>query len=160
MLKREQATKQLEQIKTDGWIERRLDWLRSVARALDGYPLDSEWIAAWAPYVTHGPDELGILLAGAIDAGGAVGDRVLQILMDSAAGRHEIGSMDSHVTIALLACSRPEAWEFMEKMLLAAKREEGLRQSILEKIDVSHPQAFRRMLRVIKDNDLARFSAT
>ena len=47
----------------------------------------------------------------------------------------------------------------MEKMLLAAQRQEGLRQVILETIDEAHPDAFARMLRVILDNDLCRFSA-
>ena len=45
-------------------------------------------------------------------------------------------------------------------MLLAAQREEGLRQVILETIDEAHPLAFRRMLKVILDQNLARFSAT
>src|ERR1051325_9935122 len=47
----------------------------------------------------------------------------------------------------------------MEKFLLAAQREEGLRQVILETVDEAHPQAFRRMLRLILDHNLARFSA-
>jgi hypothetical protein len=48
----------------------------------------------------------------------------------------------------------------MERLLLAAQREEGLRQSILECVDEAHPEAFRRMLRLILDHNLARFSAT
>jgi hypothetical protein len=67
--------------------------------------------------------------------------------------------MGRHVTRALLCCSRPQAWEFMEKMLLAAQRQEGLRQVILETIDEAHPGAFRRMLRLILDHNLIRFSS-
>jgi len=48
----------------------------------------------------------------------------------------------------------------MEKFLLAAQRQEGLRQVILETVDEAHPDAFRRMLRLILDNELLRFSAT
>ena len=44
-------------------------------------------------------------------------------------------------------------------MLLAAQRQEGLRQNILETIDEAHPEAFRRMLRIIIDNDMVRFSS-
>src|SRR5207247_948542 len=36
---------------------------------------------------------------------------------------------------------------------------EGLRQVILETVDEAHPDAFRRMLRLILDHDLIRFSA-
>jgi hypothetical protein len=140
--------------------EARLQWLGQLAQAVQGYPMDAEWLAAWAPHLTYSPDEIGILLAGVIDAGGPAAEKVLQVLYDSAAGRHDVGSMGQHVTTALLVCSRPDAWAFMEKLLLAAKREEGLRQNILESIDTAHPQAFRRMLRVIRENDLARFSAT
>ena len=45
-------------------------------------------------------------------------------------------------------------------MLLAAQRQEGFRQSILESIDISLPDAFRHMLKVIIDNNLVRFSST
>jgi len=36
--------------------------------------------------------------------------------------------MGRHVTRALLTASRPDGWEFVEKLLLAAQREDGLRQ--------------------------------
>ena len=125
--------------------------LENLVECLKGLDQDIEWIAAWAPHLGgYGAGEaLGHLLAAAIDAGGPVGDRVLEILKDSAAGRHEVGSMGRHVTRALLTCSRPEAWEFVEKLLLAAQRQEGLRQVILETVDEAHPEAFRRMVRPI-----------
>lgn len=47
-----------------------------------------------------------------------------------------------------------------EKLLLAAQREEGLRQVILEALDEAHPDAFRRILRVVIDQNLIRFSST
>src|SRR5262249_1534328 len=46
-----------------------------------------------------------------------------------------------------------------EKLLLAAQRQEGLRQVILETIDEAHPDAFRRMLRLILEHNLVRFSS-
>ena len=67
--------------------------------------------------------------------------------------------MGRHVVRGLLCSSRADGWEYIEKMLLAAQREEGLRQSILEAIDEAHPQAYRRMLRVVVENNLSRFSA-
>jgi hypothetical protein len=59
-----------------------------------------------------------------------------------------------------MMADRPEGWEFMEKMLLAVQRQEGLRQVVLESLDEAHPEAFRRMLRHIQQHDMTRFSAT
>ena len=143
---------------------RRIHWLEQLLHATEDFEQDVAWFAAWAPHVGggyYGPmDTLGDLFAAAIDAGGKVGDEVFEILCESAGGQHEIGGMGRHVTQGLLSCSRPEAWEFCEKLLLAAQRQEGLRQTILETIDESHPEAFGRMLKLILDENLVRFSAT
>ena len=126
-----------------------------------GYDEDVVWLAAWAPHLPRGQwsSAPGYLLAAAIDAGGAQADAVLEILRASARNEHEVGAMGHHVTRALLTCSRPDAWQFVENLLIAAQRQEGLRQAVLETVDEAHPEAFRRMLRLILDNDLGRFSA-
>ncbi len=142
---------------------RRIRWLCTLIDDTTGYEEDIRWLAAWGPYLgDYAPPAvpLGVLFAAAIDQGGPEGEAVFEILCDSAGGQHEIGKMGRHVTTALLSCSKPEAWEFVEKMLLAAQRQEGLRQAILESIDEAHPEAFRRMLRLILDENLIRFSAT
>jgi hypothetical protein len=122
---------------------------------------DAVWLAAWAPYVGgyYQVDQIGSLLAPVIDAGGETGEAVLRTLIESGNGEHETGAMGRHVTRALLSAGRPEGWEWVEKLLLAAQRQEGLRQNVLESVVDAHPEAFRRMLRVIRENDLARFSA-
>ncbi|MBC8142705.1 MAG: DUF4132 domain-containing protein [Armatimonadetes bacterium] len=120
-----------------------------------------DWFAAWIPYMgAYQADQMGKLFAFAIDMGGDLGDAVFQTLIESGKGDHEIGAMGRHVTRGLLSASREDGWEWIEKLLLAAQRQEGLRQSVLEVVDESHPQAFRRMLKVIRENDLFRFSAT
>ncbi len=140
----------------------RVVWLQSllhVALPYEAQPLS--WFAAWASYIGgyHG-DTVGLLLAAAIDRRDAEGDEVFDILLASARGEHEIGTMGRHVSRALLASERSEGWEFLEKYLLAAQRQEGLRQVVLEAVDEAHPEAFCRMLRLIRENDLTRFSAT
>jgi len=129
---------------------------------LDRLDVDMPWLAAHAPHLTrhYGGDGLGLLLAGAINLGGPRGEEVEQILRDSASGLHDVGQMGRHVTTAFLCCRKPDCWEFIAKLLLAAQRQEGLRQSILESIDFAQPAAFRRMLRLIDDENLVRFSAT
>jgi hypothetical protein len=136
-------------------------WLLTMSLLLGEYDADICWIAERAAYLGwwNGGADMGWLLAGAIDQGGATGQAVYDILTASASGEHEIGEMGRHVTQALLSSSRPDAWEFVERLLLAAQRQEGVRQSILESIDESHPQAFRRMLRLILDENLVRFSS-
>lgn len=117
----------------------RAAWLELMVEELKGYDPDIAWVAAWAPHLGYGGygcgDAEGILLAAAIDAGGKEGDEVFRILCESARNEHEIGSMGRHVTRGLLVASRPDGWEFIEKLLLAAQRQEGLRQVILETID-------------------------
>jgi hypothetical protein len=125
-----------------------------------GYPQEVTWLAAWAPYLHGSADDVGLLLAAVLDQGGATGDEVYEILTASARGEHEIGAMGRHVTRALLVAERPDGWAFVERLLVAAQRQEGLRQTILETVDEAHPQAFRRLVRVILDQDLTRFSAT
>lgn len=137
-------------------------FLSNVIRALNRLDEGMPWLAAHAPHVGayYAGDALGLLLAGAIELGGPRGEEVEQILRDSASGLHEIGQMGRHVTTAFLCCRKPDCWEFIAKLLLAAQRQEGLRQTILESIDFAQPGAFRRMLNLIDDENLVRFSAT
>ncbi len=135
-------------------------WLESLISTVRNYEFDLPTLASWCPYLGYGNDVLGYLFAGAIDAGDAVGQEVFEILIASAKGEHEIGTMGRHVVRSLLLANCPEGWEFVEKLLVAAQRQEGLRQSILESVDEAHPIAFQRMLKLILDENLIRFAAT
>lgn len=136
-------------------------WLMQLAIELGDFEQDVEWVATWAAH--FGPylygRMLGQLLAGALDVPGLQSDKVLEILRRSIASEHPIAQMGIHVVVALQSSGREDAWEVGEKLLLAAERQEGLRQVILESIDESHPEAFVRMLRVILEQDLGRFSS-
>jgi hypothetical protein len=136
----------------------RAAWLQNLLRSTQGYDQDITWYAAWTPYLGYWyvQDSIAYVFAAAIEAGN---EEVFSILKDSASGTHEIGSMGRHVTRALLIANKSEAWEFVEKLLLAAQRQEGLRQVILETIDETHPEAFKRMIKLIKDENLSRFAA-
>ncbi len=141
-------------------------WMTSMAalgRRYHSEILTPAWLAAWAPHVDEGYRSLaagiGPLLAAVLSEQGSEADEVFEILRQSLNNQHDIGAPGRHVYTALLLSDRPEGWELMEKTLLAAQRQEGLRQAILETIDLSHPEAFRRMLRIILEQDLIRFSA-
>lgn len=139
--------------------QNRRNWLLILIETAEGYDQDLAWFAAWVPYLKRGVDALGILFAAAIEQGDELGQNIFQILLDSAQGDHEIGVMGRHIARGLLVANRPEGWEFVERLLLAAQRQEGLRQTILEMIDEAHPIAFERMLRLIVAENLTRFSA-
>ena len=117
---------------------------------------DLNWFATWAAYI-HKPMTVAPLLAAGINMGES---QVYDILYASLVGEHEIAAMGRHVLSAFMMCDKEEAWIAVEKTLLAAQRQEGLRQSILTYVDESHPEAYKRMLRLIAEHNLSRFSAS
>ena len=153
------ARKAFRTANTEVTLPSRATWLFQLLTFTLPFEQDIAWFAAWTPYLGYGADVLGYLFAGAIDNNNKEGKAVFDVLKTSANGEHEIGAMGRHVTRALLTCSDRQAWEFIEKMLLAAQRQEGLRQVILETIDEAHPEAFRRILKLIYQEDLSRFAA-
>ena len=135
------------------------DYLDSINAAIFEVADDAitpEWVATWAVHLHYETSGLGYLLAGQIDAGR---DDILEIVKDSAANRHAIGGPGGHAVRALLCCGKPEVWDFVANLLLAAERQEGLRQVILEAVDEAHPQAFAKLLGIVIDRNLIRFAA-
>ncbi|MFO0824313.1 MAG: DUF5724 domain-containing protein [Gemmataceae bacterium] len=140
----------------------RQSYLESLFEELAEIPddvLSAEWLAAWAVHLGYRTDEFGYLLAGVIDTSGTDAEGVFTVLKDSAANRHEIGGPGGHAMRGLLCSNRKDAWEFCENLLLAAQRQEGLRQSILEAVDEAHPEAFGRMVGLLLDQNLIRFAS-
>jgi hypothetical protein len=133
-----------------------LDSLNNALSEITDDALTPEWVATWAVHLHHETSGLGYLFAGQIDAGR---DDVLEILKDCAANRHSIGGPGAHAVRGLLCSQKPEAWEFVANLLLAAQRQEGLRQSILEAVDEAHPKAFRQLVGIVLDQNLVRFAA-
>ncbi|MBW4439332.1 MAG: DUF4132 domain-containing protein [Pleurocapsa minor GSE-CHR-MK-17-07R] len=143
----------------DLFLQMRTGELSSLTKPLLEYDENIFWLAEYAGYFQSHGSSLSNLFAAAINLGGETGAALRDLLIASARGEHETGIMGQHVIRALLLANDPVGWEFIEKMLLSAQRAEGLRQSILECIDVAHPTAFRRMLQMILDHDLIRFPA-
>lgn len=134
----------------------RYELLRKIIERLGPYgQQDITWFADWG---AHHAWAIAHLLAGALNTRTTEGDRVLDILREQARGQHEVG-FGIHVPRALLRANRPEGWQIVEDLLLNAGREEGLRHDLLESLPLAHPDAFRRMLHVILEHDLVRFSS-
>lgn len=136
-----------------------LETLLGASEAFDSNILTPEWLAVWTPYVRGLSHWINPLFASQIDHGGASADRLFEILCACGRNEHELGSPGNHVTHTFQMTSRPEAWDFVEKALLEAQRDEGLRASILDGVDKSHPDAFARALALIKEHNLLRFSS-
>jgi uncharacterized protein DUF5724/uncharacterized protein DUF4132 len=148
-------------------VEARGSDLAALLDLLGPLTADPVWLAGWGghlaaagPRPSPGAHAIGPVLASAIELGGRCGQETLATLIAVGNGEHPAGIMGRHVIVGLLGSSRPEGWEFIERLLLAAQRQEGLRQSILEAADEAHPDAFDRILATVLDHKLLRFAAT
>ncbi|MBK7403123.1 MAG: DUF4132 domain-containing protein [Phycisphaerales bacterium] len=127
-----------------------------------GLDPDAEWVAAYAPHLgglSFRPILVGRLLGAALRSGGDEAERVRRVLVDSISGEHAIGVMGAHAIVALLDSDDRGDWEVVGRLLLAAQRQEGLRQSILEAAHLGGEGAFRYLLGLILEHNLGRFSA-
>lgn len=144
-------------------VEGRRAELSALIEVAGPFDADPVWLAGWGGHLALGhmpvARAIGGVLACAIDLGGRCGDETLATIITVASGEHPVGLMGRHVVAALLGSSRTEGWEFTERLLLAAQRQEGLRQSILEAADEGHPQAFDRILATVLEHKLLRFAA-
>ncbi len=141
-----------------------LRWMGAVCGRYRAEALRPSWLAAWAPHIDQNRygflgNCVGSLLAAVLYRDDAEAGDVFEILRQSLTNEHEIGAPGRHIYTALLLADRPEGWKLMERTLLAAQRQEGTRQAILETVHLAHPEAFRRMLRLILEHDLVRFSS-
>lgn len=125
---------------------------------VEEYDQPIEFFATWCGYIDSMAYRISMsyFLAAAIDSGNKA---VLNTLIDSTLGKHEIGIPSRQGIRALLLCNNESAWDAVQKVLLAAQREEGLRQVIFESIDELNPKSFRKFVRLILDHNLLRFSS-
>jgi hypothetical protein len=96
------------------------------------------------------------LWSAAIDTGN---EEIYQLIEDIIYNKHPEGKVSSGIIRALLNSEQQRCWELVEKLLLAAQRQEGLRQTILEALDETSTQALQYMMKVIEENKLTRFSS-
>ncbi|MEP3373386.1 MAG: DUF5724 domain-containing protein [Maribacter dokdonensis] len=87
------------------------------------------------------------------------GDMFNELLNDILQGEDEIGGVSQDIIKALLLSEDEKHWEMVGKLLLAAQRQEGLRQSILESMDEAGLQSLKYMINVVLENDITRFSS-
>lgn len=140
-------------------LEARSRWLEGFIERFAEYHPDLPWLAAWAGYLDEDGEAAWPVLAAAIDTGGESRGEVMRTFRESVGGEHEVGFLGQHLLRALQAASNPEGWDIVESLLLGAGRQEGLRRSILGPAARAHPDAFRRLLRLVVEHDLTRFAS-
>ncbi|GGH15044.1 DUF4132 domain-containing protein [Sphingobacterium alkalisoli] len=74
-------------------------------------------------------------------------------------GEDEIGGVSKELIRGLLLTDDDANHLLVEKLLLAAQQQEGLRQTILETLDFTSVKALKRFIKVILGHNLMRFSA-
>ncbi len=102
-----------------------------------------------------GGDNMILIWAAALDAGD---EGLFQVFEDIIYNKDSVGKVTGQVLKALLNSEKEKCWLLVEKLLLAAQRQEGLRQTITESLDECSLGAMKHMMKVIIDEKLYRFS--
>jgi hypothetical protein len=71
----------------------------------------------------------------------------------------EIGEISPDIILISLKCTQSDLWDAVNKLLLAAQRQEGLRQAIVNSIRLASLGAKIVLLQTILDNELCRFAS-
>ena len=96
------------------------------------------------------------LYAAEIDRGNQA---VIGALKDLILSENNTSYLDRQMILGILRSDHEELQELLGKLLVAARLQEGLRQAICESMDQGTPEAFLRMLKVVEEHDLIRFSS-
>lgn len=85
-------------------------------------------------------------------------EKVIQAVEDIVNGDGEL-PLQRYIIRGIVRSNNANMHELLGKLLLAARLQEGLRQSICENMDIGSVSAFLHILKVIEENDLIRFSS-
>ncbi|MDR1136377.1 MAG: DUF4132 domain-containing protein [Clostridiales Family XIII bacterium] len=91
-----------------------------------------------------------------IDEGDA---KVINAVKEVILGDNNTQLLSYSIINGILKSANEELYQLLEGTLLAAKLQEGLRQSILENADNGRVEAFTRLMKLVMDNDLLRYSS-
>ncbi|MEM9930212.1 MAG: DUF4132 domain-containing protein, partial [Bacteroidota bacterium] len=141
-------------------VKRRCERLNSLNNsATSGFgQLDVMETARYSGYAQWSSPPLALFFAEALDDP-ATAPTLRTLLADIIQGEDEIGKVSRGIIKGLLLTEDPQNWRLVEQLLLAAQRQEGLRQTILESLDETSIGALRHFIGVILEHDLARFSS-
>src|SRR5690606_37543924 len=119
--------------------QNRARFFLTLTESLRGLDQDAEWLATWGGHLQGNQATIGAVLAAALRAGGDEAERVRAVLLESLDGTRAAEQMGGHTLVAMLNSPERADWEAVGKLLLAAQRQEGVRQAILESVDEANP---------------------
>ncbi len=96
------------------------------------------------------------LISMEIDGGN---ETVFKSIKEIVYGDNNVNVISREMIRGLLKSKKEECWVLVGELLLAAKLQEGLRQTIVEVLDECQIGAFIHIYRIILDNNLSRFSS-
>ncbi|ODP30327.1 hypothetical protein PTI45_00260 [Paenibacillus nuruki] len=85
--------------------------------------------------------------------------KVKKALHEIIYGDNQTALFDRSMIEGMLMSHQPEAYNMISELLIAARLQEGLRQSIVEQLDEGTLEATMTLLRTIIENDLIRYSS-
>lgn len=85
--------------------------------------------------------------------------KVFDALKEILFGDNNTALLNRAMIRGILLCHQVEAHQMLGQMLIAARLQEGLRQSIVESMDEGTIEAFTYLLKVIIDHDFIRYSS-
>ncbi|MCH1624553.1 DUF4132 domain-containing protein [Fredinandcohnia quinoae] len=86
-------------------------------------------------------------------------EEVMSSIEDIVYGDNNTGLITREIIMGLLMSRNEKAHKWASDLLLAARLQEGLRQTIVECMDEGSKEGFMYMLKVILDHDLVRYSS-
>ncbi len=104
-------------------------------------------------YLEH---NFSYLYAAELDLGN---EMVTMALRDVMVSEQNTTYLSREMVLGILRSDHTELQDLLCKLLLAARLQEGLRQTICENMDAGTTEAFLKLLQVIEEHDLIRFSA-
>lgn len=102
----------------------------------------------------YSPANTSYVIAAMIDSGD---EKILNTIEEVVLGSG--GNVIIELIRGIFLSDNTEMYKLMEKLLLAARLQEGLRQAVCENMDFGTIEAFDYMFKVILENDLLRFSS-
>lgn len=84
---------------------------------------------------------------------------VKQALHDMIYGDNQAALLTGEMIKGILMSEQTDAYHMIGELLIAARLQEGLRQSIVERMDEGTVEAYIYILKIILDNNLTRFSS-
>jgi hypothetical protein len=113
----------------------------------------------WLDYTNYGYDFMPPFVHFITEALNAnekpIFDKIKAIFQNEA----ETGVINNLILLGVLKSNQPELWSDIKNLLLAAQRQEGLRQAIVNHIHLAQSDAKILFLQTIFDNNLQRFAS-